>query len=341
MSQTTSSIALLMSAATLLTNVANALATDALPDSAGVVTTSAAKDTVPGLAAAVTTESALGHTTNQRELLYDASILEIRSELHGIARPQRMAIMSALVPGRILKIHHEEGAAVAAGDRLVSLDDRLAQAQVEASRIEAERTGGILRAEQSLRLAERRLQRLEQAALKNAAAGFEIEEARSVTEQARAEHTAALETKALAVANLKLAEEQLRRGTICAPFDGVIVQIHQKAGATVDPTLPIVTIASLETLEVELYVPVERYGTLKVGGQTSLISSAPVGRDITATVRSVSPVIDSASNTFRCVLVVNNSDMKLPAGFSVVLNSSLQPASTPIASQEGGTRIAQ
>jgi multidrug efflux pump subunit AcrA (membrane-fusion protein) len=123
--------------------------------------------------------------------------------------------------------------------------------------------------------------------------------------------------------------------------DGLIVQIHQKAGATVDCTLPIVTIASLETLEVELYVPVQRYCTLKPGGQASLISSAPVNRDIAATVRSVSPVIDSASNTFRCVLIINNTDRKLPAGFSVVLKGSLLPAATPLASQERSTRVAQ
>lgn len=90
--------------------------------------------------------------------------------------------------------------------------------------------------------------------------------------------------------------------------DGLIVQIHQKAGATADCTLPIVTIASLETLEGELYVPVQRHCTLKPGGQALLISSAPVNRDIAATVRSVSPVIDSASNIFRCVLIINNTD---------------------------------
>ncbi len=123
--------------------------------------------------------------------------------------------------------------------------------------------------------------------------------------------------------------------------DGLIVQIHQKAGATADCTLPIVTIASLETLEGELYVPVQRHCTLKPGGQALLISSAPVNRDIAATVRSVSPVIDSASNIFRCVLIINNTDRKLPTGFSVVLKGFLLPAATPLASQERCARVAQ
>ena len=341
MPRITTFLALLMSGAIFITIVANAFATDSPGIPSGATIASAVKKPSPTPEAVPVSGTATEPKEDQRELLYDASILEIRSELHGIARPQKLAVMSALVAGRILTIHQEEGAAVTAGDRLVSLDDRLEQAQVDASRLEAERTGGILRAEQAFKIAERRLQRLEQAALKNAAAGFEIEEAKSLTEQARAEHTAALETRALAAANLKLEEEQLRRGTICAPFDGVVVQIHQKAGTTVDPTLPIVTIASLETLEVEMYVPVERYGTLKVGGQAQLISSAPVSREIAASVRSVSPVIDSASNTFRCVMVINNSELKLPAGFSVVLNKSEQPAATPIASKEHQTPPAQ
>ena len=282
------------------------------------------KSTVHPLAgAAATNEPAAGGSRDyRRELQYDSSILEIRSQLHGVARPLQNAVLSSLVPGRIMTIHVDEGRRVSAGDPLVSLDDRLAQAQVEASRREAAQVAMLERAELAFQQAERRLSRLEQAALQNATAEFEIEEARSMKEQSRAERDAAKEAIAVAEANLTMAEEQLRRNTLYAPFDGVIVQIHQKQGAAVDASLPVVTLASLDTLEVEMYVPSDRFGSIHNGSTVTLSAGAPVNADLNAKVCSVSPVIDSASNTFRCVLQIDNTAAGLPAGFSVVLTNA-------------------
>lgn len=266
----------------------------------------------------------------RRELQYDKNILEIRSQLHGVAKPQKNAVMSSLVAGRVMTLHVAEGAQVAAGDKLVSLDDRLLVAQVEAARIEAERVGALQKAEVVLQQTERRFKRLEQAALKIATATFEIQEAQAQMDQARAERDAAKEAKAVAGANLKLAEEQLHRNTVFAPFDGVVIQLHQKVGMTVDPSLPVVTIVDLSTLEVEMYVPVDRFGSFRTGSDVTLRASAPVNRNVQAVVRSVSPVIDSASNTFRCVMTIDNSSGELPAGFSVWLGDA-DSASTPVA----------
>lgn len=65
----------------------------------------------------------------------------------------------------------------------MSLDDLLAQAQVDAARIEAERVGTLQRAELAYKQAERRLNPLQQAGLKLATVGFEVEEARIQMEQ--------------------------------------------------------------------------------------------------------------------------------------------------------------
>jgi RND family efflux transporter MFP subunit len=233
--------------------------------------------------------------------------------------------MTSVLPGRIMTIHVKEGSVVQSGGQLVSLDDRLAQAQVNAARIEAERTGVLKRSELAMKQAQRRLHRLQQASLKTPTAAFELEELQSLMEQAAAERDAAAEAQNLAAANLKLAEEQLQRNTLFAPFDGVVVQIHQKAGATVDPSLPIITLANLQRLEVEMYVPVDRFGTLQPGSTIQVQAGAPVLRPLPATVISVSPVIDSSSGTFRCSLLIENPDGTLPAGFTVTLSD---PAAT-------------
>lgn len=83
-----------------------------------------------------------------------------------------------------------------------------------------------------------------------------------------------------------------------ALFDGVIVQIHQKQGTAVDGSLPVVTLASHDTLEVEKYVATDRFGPLRNGCTVKFSAGAPVNSELSAEVCSVSPVIDSASNTF-------------------------------------------
>jgi multidrug efflux pump subunit AcrA (membrane-fusion protein) len=114
----------------------------------------------------------------------------------------------------------------------------------------------------------------------------------------------------------------------------VVVQIHQKVGTTVDPSLPVVTLANLDVLEVEMYVPTDRFGTVQPGGRLSVQAGAPVNRDLIAEVRAVSPVIDSASNTFRCVLIIDNSNGHLPAGFSVLLTGPATENDPPLASRQ-------
>jgi RND family efflux transporter MFP subunit len=260
-----------------------------------------------------------GRRDYRQELQYDSSILQIRSQLHGIARPEQNAVMTALLSGRIMAIHVQEGARVQSGERLASLDDGLAKAQVEVAKIEANRMGALNRSELAVKQAQRKLERLQKASLKTTTALFEIEELQSLVEQAAADRDAAAEAQAIAKANLKLAEEQLRRNTLFAPFDSVIVQIHQKVGTTVDPSLPVITLSNLQRLEVEMYVPVDRFGMLRPGSTIQVLAGAPIHRQLSATVNSVSPVIDSSSNTFRCALLIQNQDGTLPAGFTVTL----------------------
>lgn len=267
----------------------------------------------------------------QGELEYDATILQLRSQLHGIARPQQNAVMSSLVPGRIMTVHVSEGDVVEQGAELISLDDRLAQAQVAAARIEAQRIGAVQRAELAFLQAQRQFERLQKAALKTPTAGFEIEEVRSMMQQAEAAWTASKEAQQVAEANLELAQQNLLRNTVNAPFDGLVVQIHQQPGVTVDPSIPLITLANLEHLEAEMYVPVQRFGQLNVGGTVQIRAGAPVDALLSATVKSVSPVIDSASQTFRCVLQIENPTGNLPAGFAVSLESSSGPPSSDLA----------
>jgi len=125
------------------------------------------------------------------------------------------------------------------------------------------------------------------------------------------------ESQARAQANLERALAELDEYTIRAPFDGDVVQVHQQPGATVDRTIPVVTIAERKSLHVQLNLPLAEFGTVTPGSEFLVQADDPVKRSLRARVRSVSPYTNSASRTFRVELEIDNSDERLPAGFTV------------------------
>jgi RND family efflux transporter MFP subunit len=231
------------------------------------------------------------------------------------------ATLRCLVAGNIGTIDVREGQTVRAGDRLVTLDDRLVRSQLHIAELEAAKTGDLNRAKSQLALAERQLSRLERAFEHNGVADFELEEQRARVEQARAIHLGQLESKELAEGHLRLAREQLRRLSVFAPFNGIVTQIHANLGESVDATAPVVSVANLDALEVELHAPVQLFGSIQPGSSLNLLAGAPVNTAVDAKVIFASPIVNSASGTFRCVLRIDNAGRTLPAGFSVNLTS--------------------
>lgn len=250
--------------------------------------------------------------------LPSAGLLNEDTQLHGVVRPSQLADLPPLVPGLIRQVHVTEGQTVRKGDALVSLDDRVPRARLEAATVEANLTGGLKRAQVDREMAKRRLERIRLVTSQGAGAGFELEEAEGAWEQAVAAVSEQEDVLKAAEASRQLAEAQLHQYTITAPFDGVITELHLKAGP-VDPSQIVVTMANLKQLEVEMHVPSTLFGQVRTGASVPLNAAAPISETVTSRVESVSPIINSASDTFRCLLKIENAAGRLPAGFTVKL----------------------
>jgi multidrug efflux pump subunit AcrA (membrane-fusion protein) len=77
---------------------------------------------------------------------------------------------------------------------------------------------------------------------------------------------------------------------------------------------PILTLAEINPLFVELVVGAQYYKQFKVGMTAQVRLSEPVGGTYTVRADVVDPVIDPASNTFRVRLVLPNPNNAIPAG---------------------------
>ena len=105
----------------------------------------------------------------------------------------------------------------------------------------------------------------------------------------------------------------LQQRTIRSPVNGVVVERMLSAGEFVERD-PILSIAQIHPLRVEVAVPLDRYGQIKVGMTGRVEWEAAIGEAHAATVTVVDPVVDAASGTLGVRLELPNPAGRLPAG---------------------------
>jgi multidrug efflux pump subunit AcrA (membrane-fusion protein) len=116
----------------------------------------------------------------------------------------------------------------------------------------------------------------------------------------------------LADLELRQKREELRLRTIASPIDGVVVERFHHTGDLVKQE-KIFRIARIDPLHVELVLPAQYFGRLKLG-QTYKVSPELMEGHYDAKVSQIDRVIDAASGTFRARLSLPNPGNKLPSG---------------------------
>lgn len=245
----------------------------------------------------------------------DTAQLEIR----GMALPALQVALNAPVDGIVDQILVTDGQVVQAGQLLAVMDAGVQKAVVAAARLRAEAKADLLGAELEFKDAQLALERIEQAANEQAAKDWEVRRAQLRRDSAQARIAAARETLAIAAAELDLEQQRLDRFSLKAPWTGYVQRVTADPGATLSRADPILRLVALDSLEAEIYLPANLHQLVSVGQQYTIHAGEPVSRSLKATLTFADKVIDPASNTFRCILRIDNSDMKLPAGFALML----------------------
>lgn len=111
---------------------------------------------------------------------------------------------------------------------------------------------------------------------------------------------------------LRQKREELSLRTISSPIDGVVVERYHHPGDLVHQE-KIYRIAQLDPLHVEVVLPAQYFGRLKVG-QAYKVSPELLEGQYDAKISQIDKVIDAASGTFRVRLKLANPGNKLPSG---------------------------
>jgi multidrug efflux pump subunit AcrA (membrane-fusion protein) len=109
-------------------------------------------------------------------------------------------------------------------------------------------------------------------------------------------------------------EEVVRQRTLRSPIDGIVVERLLVPGEYRNEQSPIMTLAQIDPLRVEVFVPTGHYGRIRAASQAKVVPEEPIGGSYTATVTVVDRVMDAGSGTFGVRLALPNPELKLPAG---------------------------
>jgi RND family efflux transporter MFP subunit len=254
----------------------------------------------------------------------------LRSTIGCLIAPDKVADIGSPVVGIVSKMKVDVGDTVHTGQTLVLLRSEVEAASVHAAKARAGIDADVRAAEANLQLARQRHER----ARELLAQGFVSAQA---ADQARAEQDVAVQKLRQAQGQLRVSDgdlgvlrAQLGQRKLKSEFDGVVIDRFVNAGEHVDDK-PLLRIARLDPLRVELVVPASRYGSIALKDRIQVAPDLPGIAPVLARVTHIDPIIDAASNTFRVRLKLPNPDHKLPGGARCRVDLPSATGATPAA----------
>lgn len=230
-----------------------------------------------------------------------------------LVEPFQVVKVSSPVKGLIETVQVDTSDVVEQGQVLVELESSVEKATVDAARARTKMTGEIGARKADLAFKKRQAKRMLNLFRKKAVSSHEKDQAETDVQLASMELRKAREENRFAGLELKRAEAIMNERVIKSPISGVVVDRLMNAGEFVREE-PILSIAQLDPLRVDVILPSSRFGRIKPGATASVLLESPVGKAVAAKVTKVDRVIDAASGTFVARLEVPNPDYKLPGG---------------------------
>lgn len=230
-----------------------------------------------------------------------------------LIEPDRVADVGSPVVGVIESVDVDRGQTVRKGQVLATLRATVERAAFDVARTRADANADLNAAAANASFNRERLQRAEDLFRQNFISQQALDQARTESQLADQKLTQARELQTVSVHERGMAAAQLSQRVIRSPMDGVVAERFMTAGERADDK-PLLRIARIDPLRVQLVVPTSLYGQVLADSAVSVVPDLPGARALTARVTMVDKVIDPASNTFRVQLALPNPDLSLPAG---------------------------
>lgn len=251
------------------------------------------------------------------------------SPLDCVIIPSVVADLGSGTPGVLSQIAVDRADFVRAGDVVAQLESGVEVAARDLARVRAAKDTEIELRRVNAAFGHRQHERSRDLFKRKVISTNDMDERKTEAQVARIQLRQAQDNKELAALELQRAEQVLKRRTINSPISGVVMERFKTIGEYVDEQ-PVLRVAQLDPLHVEVFVPVDQLGEVRPGMRAEVWSEAVAGSSWQARVNRVDRVADIASGTYGVNLVLPNSDYQVPAGLRCQLRFQAADASDPV-----------
>jgi RND family efflux transporter MFP subunit len=236
-----------------------------------------------------------------------------------LIEPSSVSDVSTREEGVLDELLVNRGDIVKKGQPIAQLESGLEKIAASLADIRAKMSGDLQSKRAAVDFNKRQLKRVNDLYKKKTISYVEKDKAETELMLARMELLEASDRVKLSKVEKERADHILERRTIKSPLDGVIVKTLLDPGENVEDR-PIMTIATVNPLNVEVILPAEKFGEIKVGMDATVTPLIHNFKDQNAKVAIVDRVIDAASNTFGVRLELPNPEYKVPGGIRCDVN---------------------
>src|SRR3982750_1959985 len=207
---------------------------------------------------------------------------QIRSgpAISGSLTPERSATIRAEMTGAVVQTYAEAGQRVRRGQALAQIDAAVLRDQALSAR------SAVTTAQSTYDIAKREVERSEALNKAGAIAERAVEQARN---------------------QLLGAQAQRDKGSVQAPFDGVVAQRQANAGDVVSPGTALFTVVDPGSMQLEAAVPAEALAQVRVGMPIEFSVNGYPNRTFTGRITRVNPVADPATRQVHLTAAIPNA----------------------------------
>jgi len=234
-------------------------------------------------------------------------------DLDCIIEPSEVVDVGSAVPGVIESILAQRTDFVKKGGIVAELESSVERATLQLTKLRAELETAIALRQETASLGQRTQKRNQKLFSKSAISEQIMDETKTQTRIARFQVQQEKDNMRIAELEYLRSQAALQRRSIQSPVDGVVMERFKSVGEYVEDQ-PILRVAQLDPLHVEVIAPVESLGRIAPGMQADVTLGVPGFEIHQAKVERVDRVADAASGTYGVRLILSNPDFAIPAG---------------------------
>jgi RND family efflux transporter MFP subunit len=234
-----------------------------------------------------------------------------------VIEPRQVLEIRSPIEGLIERVNVDRGDYVVKGQVIAVLDSSIERAAATLAKQRAQMDSGVVAGHSRVELSTRKLERAQELQKQNFVSAQARDEAAAEKKLADAELSNARDNKASAELEYQRQEVIIRHKTIRSPIAGVVIERILNVGELAEAGVgrkPILKLAEVDTLHVEVVLPAEAYGSLKLGTAVEVMPSIANGAIHRATIKVIDRVLDAASGTYGVRLELPNPRRMIPAG---------------------------